>query len=339
MIFEIKKNLIIAFAVCTAMTVSPIPASAELPTADELATHLGFPDGDKQKVLDGKFVSRNLKSSNDRELAVALVFFVPVEMADIRKEVEDHVLSNTDPEMIKWAEVKGDGTLDDFKALDLAPDPDKRAKLYANAEPGSDLNLSTAEIAEFKGVGSDTAAVTAAVKKQLLARHQAYRAKGLAGIAPYDRGGESTPAGGDLKSATETLSLMKESVPDFYNGLLNYPADKPAGIEEEFSWSNYTAHGEPVFILTHDMQVTDGDALLIAMRQFYVSGSYNVGQAVVGALPVKGGTAIFYTNRTSTDQVTGFGSSTKKSMGGKVMASQLEKLYEKVRANIEKGTK
>jgi hypothetical protein len=87
------------------------------------------------------------------------------------------------------------------------------------------------------------------------------------------------------------------------------------------------------------MQTEDGDALVIVSRQFYVSGSYNVGQSVIGIMPVKGGSVVFYQNRTSTDQVAGFGSGTKKSMGGKVMASQLKKLYEKVRDNIEKSAK
>jgi hypothetical protein len=327
-----------AAGICAA---SASPGAADLPTPDEIATKLGFPDSDKQKVLNGEFVSRNLKSSNDRDLAVALAFYVPVPVADIKKQADEDVLAKTDPEEIAWADFSGAGSLDDFKSLDLAPDPEKRAKAYAKAEGGSDLNLSTAEIAEFKALGTaDVAAVTEAVKKQLLARYQAYAKKGLAGVASYDRGGgESTPAAGDLKSATDTLEIIKTSLPEFHDLLVNYPAGKPDGLDEEFQWSNYNAHGEPVFILTHSMRTEDGDSLIIVSRQFYVSGSYNVGQAVIGIMPVKGGSVVFYQNRTSTDQVTGFGSGTKKSMGGKVMASQLKQLYAKVRENIEQGAK
>jgi hypothetical protein len=128
-------------------------------------------------------------------------------------------------------------------------------------------------------------------------------------------------------------------MPEFYKTLLNYPNDKPKGLEEDFTWSNYKAHGEPVFILTHNFSMADENAFVIVGRQFYVSGSYNVGQAVTAFVPVKGGTAVFYVNRTSTDQVTGFGSSTKRSMGSKVMASQLKDLYEKVRDKADKDAK
>jgi hypothetical protein len=333
--------LVAAIAAAGICTAGSNPVSADLPMPDEIATKLGFPDSDKQKVLNGEFVSRNLESSNERELAVALAFYVPVPVADIKKQASDNVLEKTDPEEIAWADFSGAGSLDDFKSLDLAPDPEKRAKAYAKAKGGNDLNLSTAEIGEFAALDTaDVPAITETVKKQLLARYQAYAQKGLAGITPYDRGGgDSTPAAGDLKSATNTLEIIKSSLPDFHAYLLNFPAGKPAGLDEEFQWSNYNAHGEPVFVLTHGMQTEDGDALVIVSRQFYVSGSYNVGQSVIGIMPVKGGSVVFYQNRTSTDQVAGFGSGTKKSMGGKVMASQLKKLYEKVRDNIEKSAK
>jgi hypothetical protein len=51
---------------------------------------------------------------------------------------------------------------------------------------------------------------------------------------------------------------------------------------------------------------------------------------------VKGGTLVIYVNRTSTDQVTGFGGSTKRTMGTKVMTSQIKGLFEKVKAATEK---
>ena len=72
-------------------------------------------------------------------------------------------------------------------------------------------------------------------------------------------------------------------------------------------------------------------AISAAQRQFYVSASYNTEQAVAGFVPVPEGTLVVYANRTSTDQVAGFGGGTKKAMGKKLMASQLQGLYEKLR--------
>jgi len=48
------------------------------------------------------------------------------------------------------------------------------------------------------------------------------------------------------------------------------------------------------------------------------------------SLPVPEGTLVVYTNRTSTDQVAGFGGGAKRSMGEKVMASQLADLFAKL---------
>ena len=319
------------------------PVTAELPAAEEIADNLGLSSADKKSVLAGDLVSRTMKSTNDRELAVAMVFMVNLSVDDLKKEADQHLLTTADPETIAWSSITGEGSLDDFSTLTLDPDPDKRATAYLNAQPGEDLNLDKTEITAFNRLkipsGESAAGVVrAAVSHQLLKRFQSYRQKGLAGVSPYARGkGKTTSAADDLKSATESLSLLREALPGLYKILLNYPNDKPEGLEESFMWSNYTAHGEPVFILTHDFSFTDGKAYAIVQRQFYVSGSYNAGQSVTAFVPVKDGTVVFYLNRTSTDQVTGFGSSTKRSIGSKVMASQLKELYEKVRAKAEAG--
>jgi hypothetical protein len=48
-------------------------------------------------------------------------------------------------------------------------------------------------------------------------------------------------------------------------------------------------------------------------------------------IPSQKGTLVLYVNRTSTDQVTGFGGGTKRSLGTRLMASQLEELFERFR--------
>ncbi len=327
-----------------ALTVAvAFPVIADVPSAEEIADNLGLTSADKKSVLAGDLVSKTMKSTNDRELAVALVFMVGLSVEKLKAEADQHLLTTTDPDTISWSSITGEGSLDDFSTLTLDPDPDKRAKAYLNAKPGEDLNLDKAEISVFNNVkistgGSAASVVRAAVSRQLLDRFQSYRQKGLAGITPYERrNGKTTSAANDLKSATESLSLLREVLPGLYRILLNYPNDKPEGLEEGFMWSNYTAHGEPVFILTHDFSFEDSDAYIIVQRQFYVSGSYNTGQSVTAFVPAKDGTVVFYLNRTSTDQVTGLGASTKRSIGSKVMASQLKDLYEKVRAKAEAG--
>ncbi len=184
--------------------------------------------------------------------------------------------------------------------------------------------------------GGSDAEVTAAVHKMLLARHQAYRKAGLEGIAPYDRGSDPRSAGADLRTASEASATLKQLAPDFYNLLIQYPADKPGGMLERYDWSRYQAHGAPTEILTHRAAHTEGEAYIVLQRQFYASGGYNSVQALAGFFPVKEGTLVVYTNRTSTDQVAGFGGGAKRSIGSKVMASELTALYGRVQQAAEK---
>ncbi len=54
-------------------------------------------------------------------------------------------------------------------------------------------------------------------------------------------------------------------------------------------------------------------------------------------IPVEKGTLVVYLNRTSTDQVAGFGSSTKRALGSKIMTSRLEDLFHKLKSAAEKS--
>jgi hypothetical protein len=93
------------------------------------------------------------------------------------------------------------------------------------------------------------------------------------------------------------------------------------------------AHGSPTIALVHHAFVPDGDAWLVVQRIFYVSTGINSTLALAALLPVEGGgTVVVYGNRTSTDQVTGFGGSTRRSIGGRLLASQLEGLFQKARS-------
>ena len=79
-----------------------------------------------------------------------------------------------------------------------------------------------------------------------------------------------------------------------------------------------------------------GDGYILSDRHYYVSRSHNAIQMVAAVLPAKEGAIIFYSNRTSTDQVAGFGSSAKHSIGRKIMAKQIASLFEELRTGAVK---
>ncbi|MBW2542780.1 MAG: hypothetical protein JRF15_11870 [Deltaproteobacteria bacterium] len=315
------------------------PANA-VPTAEELLHAIGFSADAKQQVLDGKFVSTSLEPTSERELAMALAFFVSEPPAELIEEAKKNLVAATDPDTISHGAISGSGKPEDFAAVSFGSDAKKQAKTFLAAGPGEDLNLSTAEIGAFRALakqGADEQAVEDQLRKLLLARFQTYRASGLDGIAAYARSDDKQiDAGADIRRAVEAAGHLKANAPNFYAALLNYPRSRPAELEEDFGWTHYMAHGTPVFLLSHRIWMPEGDAWVMASRQFYVTASYNAVQIVAGFLPVKNGTLVVYVNRTSTDQVTGFGGSGKRAMGTKVMTSQIESLFEKVKAAAEK---
>lgn len=316
-----------------------LPAFAA-PTADEVLNAIGFSADAKQQVLNGEFVSTDLKPTSERELAMVMAFVVSEPPAALIEEAKQNLLAGVDPDTIARGAISTTGSLEDFKAVSFGSDAQKQAKTFLTAKPGEDLNLSTAEIGAFGALakqGADAKAVEEQLRKLLLARFQAYHTNGLEGIAAYARSDDQqTDAGGDLRRAVEAAGHLKTNTPNFYDVLLNYPKSRPTGLQEDFGWTHYMAHGTPVFLLSHRIWMSDGDAWVMANRQFYVTASYNAVQIVAGFLPVKDGTLVVYMNRTSTDQVTGFGGSTKRAMGTKVMMSQIKDLFEKAKAAAEK---
>jgi hypothetical protein len=312
-------------------------ARAESPDAKTLMADFGLADADVKRVVGGEMVAGTLPPSNERELVATLVFLIegatPGEVVD---RTADGLLDRVDPNTIAYQVLGDSAGVAAFAKLTLAPDREKRARAYATAEPGEALNLSAEEIAALGKLGASAppSAVEERIRGALLARLQAYRSKGLAGIAPYARsGGKTRSPADDLRSATQALKLVEKYMPSAHRVLLDDPSGKPPGTEERFRWSQIKAHGVPTILLTHNLYIPDGDAWLAVQRQFYVSTGYNCEQAVAAFLPVQKGTAVFYVNRTSTDQVAGFGGGAKRSIGGKLLTSQLEALFQKARAN------
>lgn len=144
-----------------------------------------------------------------------------------------------------------------------------------------------------------------------------------------DRGNGKTRAAGDeLRTASQALKGLEQHVPEFYRALLAYPGSKPVGFEERFRWRKIDAQGTPTVVLDHAFWMPTGGGFVAAQRQFYVNRGFNAEQAVAALLPSGKSTMLVYVNHTSTDQVTGFSGGTKRSIGSKLLASQLEALFE-----------
>lgn len=310
------------------------PALADLPDATTLLGDLGLGADEIAQVKAGQFVTVSMQPASERELVAALAFRVDVTPSALMAESKADLLDRVDPGMTSYGVVSGAASAADFQKLALTPDAAGRAKAYVTARPGEALNLSKEEIAGFAALdaSASVASVEQQVRSALLARMRAYQSQGLAGIAPYARSEGERSAADELRTATAASANLRKYAPVAYRALADYPRSKPPGSEESFRWSQFDAHGTPTLALTHVLLVPDGDAWLVVQRQFYVSAGYNAEQAVAAFLPTQSGTVVVYGNRTSTDQITGFGGGMKREIGSSLLASQLRSMFERARA-------
>lgn len=314
----------------TVVAMLAVAAGAWAVDAKTALDKLGFPADTQQQVLAGEFVETALPTASERDLNVGIAFLVKQPPETLGRTVREQLLlERVDPGTIAYGKFAGDGTAAQLAGLKLTP---AQQKAYANAKPGDALNLSSEELAALNAAGKDAAAIQDTVHALLLARYRAYRAKGLAGIAPYARDGDTASPAADLAAVNATVRKTALLPLAFYDLLDNYPSGIPADATDTLFWSQFTAHGEDTIALVQSLHATFEGILIGVQRQYYVSTGYNIEQAIIGFLPAEGGTLVIYTNHTSTDQVAGFGGSVKRSIGRKFMAGELKKLFVKAQA-------
>jgi hypothetical protein len=303
------------------------------PSADQVLTDLRLSAADKQRVQNGEFVSADIPAVSERDLALAMAFVVTISPDALAKRVVAGDLVTADAQVRLHGEIRGSGSVADFAALTLTRD---EAEALSGAEAGDTLNFGAGEIAALATTrGSGPGAVQQQLHRILLARYQAYRASGLAGIASYDRGGgRTTDLAADLRKAAEAASGLKKYLPAFQAVLLGYPQTTAPQMRERFFWVKSVIDDQPTYILAHVMAVPDGGARVLARRQFYVSTRYNGEQSVTGFLPVQGGTLVVFVTHAFTDHVAGFGGSLKRRIGSSMLARRMREIFEAARKKV-----
>jgi hypothetical protein len=309
--------------------------AAERVRVEQVMGDFGISADAAARIRRGEMVESDPTESSERELTVGLTFLVQQPIATVLEAFRSAVDLREDPQLSAAAVIRG--SPDDFTNLGL---PDDEAKRYLAARPGEVLNLSLDEMRAFRALASARGDPTSNVERQLervlFDRYRAYRANGLAGMAPYARSGGLRKPSGELRASAEAASLLNKYAPALWQLLRSYPRAKPAGLEEKFYLLRYELDGRPNYTLRHRMALPFSGGVALVDRDFYVSHGYNTSQAISGLMPVPEGTMVFYRNRVSTDRVGGFGSSLKRSIGRSVMAKQLREIFERSRMSFER---
>lgn len=202
------RRMLLVLAVIAAVGLGYLedPAEAQ-PTADQLLAEVGLSPNDKQRVLKGEFVTVDIEAVSERDLSTRIVFLVKTSPDALSKQVVAGDLVTADSQVRAHGSFSATGSLTDLKGLRITSD---EAKALSGAQAGSALNLSAAEVTAFKSLPSgNPQAVEQQLHRMLLSRYQAYRASGLAGVAPYDRGGgATTELVTDLRKASEAARFL-----------------------------------------------------------------------------------------------------------------------------------
>ena len=321
---------------------------------DELLAEAGYSQKAINEVREGKLhYGGSLDAASDKELSVKLAFHVNAKLENVaglflrfpkKKEFDDSVIALGEilrsllvlrmfhHSLNKWyycvemiAEDCGDGSLEDFAGVKLDPNSNVMDKLYHDAKAGSDLNLSSDEIKMFKQLGNKAThnEIEQCLRRVLLNRFREYKKKGLTGIPSYARSKKEFSVGDELKHQLEVGPILKKYSPVFWKYAIEYPNNKPDGAVESFFWVNSLIDDKPTIALVHRLGMPQDGGYVYMERHFYLSRSHNCLQGIGAALPCEdGGTAVFYATRTSTDQVSGFGGSAKRTIGNKIMVCE-----------------
>ncbi|MEO8604223.1 MAG: hypothetical protein ABI629_16730 [bacterium] len=330
-----SRLAVLAVALCATLAA---PAHAQ-PAEAQIAADLGLPGDAVQRIEKGEMVATYPRSGGEREIAVRLAFLVKAPPSTVVAGFSHGSDFSDDPTVTASHTISANPSLADFASLTLTPNGAAEAQRYVTAKPGVKLNLSAAEIAAFAALGKDASqsAVEAQVRQMLLARLQAYRTQGFDGVAPYARSDGETRRPPTVIRRSSQSPVLKRYALAFQTALLNYPNDPAAGMHDDFYWMVSTLDGRPNIALRQRLSVQVGPAYALADREFYVSHGYNAMQAIAALLPTADGyTVMYYGSRTTTDQVGGFGSSAKRAIGARMMATQLKAIFDKTRAAFAK---
>ena len=165
------------------------------------------------------------------------------------------------------------------------------------AGAGDDFNLSADELAQpqkatarfdpkLAGDPAVIRAVNASLSKHPARPIRAYLARGLAGIAPYQRSGGMSDPAEELRAAAQASQLLQQAAPDMYRGLVDFPEHQQEDVQHAFFWAKEMANDRPVFSLNHRMVQRRPDGLILLSRTFYAGHSFNASLSGAGVLPV-----------------------------------------------------
>ncbi|TVR95544.1 MAG: hypothetical protein EA406_13805, partial [Rhodospirillales bacterium] len=281
-------------------------------SVEAVLAEAGFDDAAVARARSGTIVSVDLPAATPNMLAAAATTIDPRAFPTARDAIcgSDRLLAG--PAATGFGLIDDARDDDTWRGVGFSGAEHGEISRLLEVRPGSDFNLSNAEIdairGRLRGITTDShdapAAVSEAYRDILIARFAAYRDGGVDAVAPYARGGGSV-----AEPAAELRTGPIHEMPAL-RALAAAFADRPEaagddGVEHTFAWVRRTVQDRPVFALLHQVTVPGDDHCLVGQRQFFVGHSFNTLQSATLLMRADRGTLVLIVNATTTDQITG----------------------------------
>ena len=229
--------------------------------------------------------------------------------------------------------------LSDLDSLSLAA---RDLETLASCKPADcGFKLTAAEIsvivaAQRRGPDRDRA-LTEAFRRVLLDRVMAYRALGLAGLAPIANRSESRRLSDTMQElqAQSPCALQTGGLGDW---LREYPRHREP-VESFLYWSQELYSGRPAILVTHvGLEQSNGQAVVIG-KQVFASRYFDGSLAVMSMTTDAGGTRyLSYLNRSSVDLLGGLLGPIRRAIVESRVSGELPDIIGKLRGRLERSS-
>ncbi|TAN70170.1 MAG: hypothetical protein EPN17_06460 [Methylobacter sp.] len=337
------NKLSIPLVLLTGALFYPPVFAQQTPSSQQVLQNFGIGAAQIAQLDRGEIVAYEVSETSQKELAIGVAMVLPVALPRIVDYIKRGNLGSTESNIIASGSLANNADINSFKKFAFTDKQIDEAKAFLEAEPDDEFNLSKSELDGIKSLqagleDADNKTLLKAANQKyreiLLQRLSAYRKNGLSGIAAYSRDNGSADPAAELRNDAINSKAWSQYFPELQQAWLNYPAALPPNTTEQFLWVNRNVEDRPTAILNHRIMVTSETGGIIISRQFYVGHSYNSSHVVAGGLPYKDGTLVFYSTRSSTDQVAGMGSSLKHSIGREQMKKEMIKRLQRLNKDL-----
>lgn len=298
-----------------------------------------------EALQEGKVVTSGLSriELEPEQLAATLLVLVSAKVPDVATKIADRISLQAHRGAPMAYYLNGEANDVFRQAVVLGSDEAAEIHRLLRVHEGDELNFSTEEIRWFQATAADipqggsryanaAEAMTSTLRRVLQTRYQAYRARGLNGIAPYDRGqGEAVDPGEGLRIALDSINLLRIYFPRFYLAFREYPAAGAEAYQQRHVLIKRITRGRPTFVLAHWMVDINESYALVAERHYYVTHTYDVLQNMIACLPYRGRTLVGLLNQTFTGKVAGFARRIRHDVGRKRIQETIRPLFESLR--------